>query len=74
MVSPTAISSNPVELKYYSFMIDFDKCIGSCNVLSQKTFVPKEIKYINLNISNMITNKKIKSDNHSTCIYGNNKY
>ena len=55
-------------------MIGFDKCTGSCNVLSQKTFVPEEIKYINLNISNMITNKKIKSDNHSTCIYGNNKY
>ena len=55
-------------------MIGFDKCTGSCNVLSQKTFVPKEIKYINLNISNMITNKKIKSDSRSTCIYGNNKY
>ena len=57
IVSPTAISLNPVELKYYSFMIGFDKCTGSCNALSQKTFVPKEIKYINLNISNMITNK-----------------
>ena len=36
MVKPTSIDLNPVELKYYPFMICLDKCVGSCNVLSTK--------------------------------------
>ena len=40
MVRPTLIDLNPVE--YYSFMINLDKCNGSCNVLSQKICVPKK--------------------------------
>ena len=34
MVRPTLIDMNPVELKYYPFMISIDKCTGSCNALS----------------------------------------
>ena len=47
MVRPTLIDLNPVELRYYPFMISLDKCTGSClilNVLSSKICVPKEIK------------------------------
>ena len=36
MVRPTLINMNPVELKYYPFMISLNKCTGSCNILSQK--------------------------------------
>ena len=44
MVRPTHIDLNPVELKYYAFMISLDECSGSYNVLSPKICVPKEIK------------------------------
>ena len=36
MVGPTLIDLNPVELKYYPFMISFDNCRGSSNVLTPK--------------------------------------
>ena len=57
MVRPTLIDLNPVELKYYPFMISLNKCTGSCNVLSPKICVPKETKDINVKAFNMITNK-----------------
>ena len=57
MVRPTLIDMNPVELKYYPFMISFNKCTGICNVLSPKLCVPKETKDINAKAFNMITNK-----------------
>ena len=41
MVWPTVINLNPVEIKYYPFMISFDKRNGSCNILSPKICVPK---------------------------------
>ena len=44
MVRPTLIYMNSNELKYYPFMISLTKCFGSCNVLSPKLCVPKEIK------------------------------
>ena len=34
MVRPILIDLNPVELKYYSFIICLDKCNRSCIVLS----------------------------------------
>ena len=37
MVRPTIIDMNPVELKYYPFMISLNKCSGSCNVISKNT-------------------------------------
>ena len=46
MVRPTFIDMNPVELKYYPFMISLNKCTASCNVLSPKICVPKEKKDI----------------------------
>ena len=35
MVRPTLIDLNPVELKYYPFMISLDKCTGSCSLISK---------------------------------------
>ena len=57
MFRPTLIDLNPVELKYYPFMISFDKCTGSCNVLSPKICVPNEAKDINVKAFNVIINK-----------------
>ena len=57
IVRPTLIDLNPIELKYYPFMISLDKCTESCNVLSPKTCVPKETKDINVKVFNIITNK-----------------
>ena len=45
MVMPTIIKMNPVELKYYPFVISLNKCTGSCNVLSSKICVPKETRH-----------------------------
>ena len=55
MVRPTLIDLNPVELKYYSFLISLDKCNGSCNVLSPKISVPKETKDMNAKVFNIVT-------------------
>ena len=44
MVRPTLIDLNPVELKYYPFMISLDKCARSCNVLSLKYVFQKNQK------------------------------
>ena len=57
MVRPTIIDMNPVEFKYYLFMISVNKCTGSCYVLSPKIYVPKETKDINVKVFNMIINK-----------------
>ena len=45
MIRPTIIDLNPVEI--YPFMIGFDKCTGSCSVLSPNQCVQKETKDIN---------------------------
>ena len=42
MIRPTLIGLNPVELKYYLFMISLDKCNRSWNVLPLKTCVSKD--------------------------------
>ena len=57
MVRSTLIDLNPVEIKYYPFMISLDKYAGSCNALSPKVCAPKETKDINVKLFNMITNK-----------------
>ena len=56
-VRPTLIGLNPVELKYYPFMISLNNITGSCNILSSKVCVPKETRDINVEAFNMITNK-----------------
>ena len=57
MVRSTIIDMNPVELKYYTFMVSLNKCTGSYNVLSPKICVPKDTKDINVNAFSIITNK-----------------
>ena len=57
MVRPILIDLNPIELKYYPFMISLDKCKGSCNVLSPKIWVLEKTKDVNVKVFNMITNK-----------------
>ena len=42
MVRPSHIDLNPVELKYYPFVISLDKCTESCNVLSPKYVFQKK--------------------------------
>ena len=44
MVRPTLIDLNPVELRYYPFMISLNKCTGGCSVLSPKYVFQKKQK------------------------------
>ena len=44
MVRPTYTDRNPLELKYYPFMISLSKCTGICNVLSPKKMCFKRNK------------------------------
>ena len=57
MVRPTLIDLNPLEFKYYPFLISLDKCTGSCNVLSPKICVRKETKDTNVKVFNMTKNR-----------------
>ena len=57
MVRSTLIDMNPLQFKYYWFMISLDKCSGSCKFLSSKICVPKKTKDINLKAFNMIKSK-----------------
>ena len=54
MFRPTIVDMNPVERKYYTFMISLNKCNGSCNVFSPRIYVPKDI---NVKTFDMITKK-----------------
>ena len=60
MVRPTLIDFNPVEVRYYPFMISLDKCTGSCIVVSPKICVLKEAKDVNIKAFNA-TAKKIEA-------------
>ena len=60
IVRPTLIGLNPVEFKYYPFMISLDKCSESFNDLSPRICVLKETKDINVKAFNMITNKAMQ--------------
>ena len=44
MVRSALTDLNPIEHKYYPFMISLDKFNGSCSVLSAKIRVPKKKK------------------------------
>ena len=50
MIRPTLIDLNPVELKYYPFMISVDKYSGSCNILSPKRCSKKKTNVKSFNI------------------------
>ena len=74
MISPTLIDLNPVELKYYPFIISLDECRGSCNFVDDlyiKICVPSKTKDINVKVFNMITNKNEAKTmvNHISCDY-----
>ena len=59
MIRPTLIDLYPAELKCYPFMINLDKCSGSCNSvnnLSIKMCVPNKTEDINVKVFHMITN------------------
>ena len=60
MIRPTLIDLNPFELRYYPFMINLDKCRGSCNSvndLSTKICDPSKTKDLDVKVFNMITNR-----------------
>ena len=57
MVRPTLIDMNPVQVKYYPFMISLNKYTGVCNALYPKICVLKERKDIHVKAFSMITNK-----------------
>ena len=71
IIRATLIDLNPVELKYYSFIISIDKCTGSFNALSPKICVPKETKNINVKSFNMITNQNEakRMTKHISCAF-----
>ena len=54
MFRTTHVALNPVELKYYTFMINLDKSFRS---YLQKYVSPKERKDINIKAFDMIINK-----------------
>ena len=59
MIRPFLIDLNPIELKYHPFMINLDKCSGSCNSVDDlytKICVPTKRKDVNVKVFNMITN------------------
>ena len=48
------INLNPIELKYYPYIITLDKCNGICNtftVISDKICVPNKYEISSLNFS-----------------------
>ena len=62
MTWPTLIDLNPTKynqgLRYYPFIVNLDRCNGSCNFLddpSGRICVPNKADDINLNVFNMIT-------------------
>ena len=57
MIRPTLLDLNPVELRYYPFMISLDKYSESCNILLPKICVPKKTKDISVKACNMIAKK-----------------
>ena len=68
MIRPTLIDLNPVELKYYWFMISLDKCTWSCNVKSPKICFPKETKDINVTSFKMTNENETKTTTkHISC-------
>ena len=60
ITQPFLIDLNPVELKYYPFMISLHKCSESCNSvddLSTEICVPSKTKKVNVKVFNTITNR-----------------
>ena len=68
MVRFTLIDLNPVELKYYPFMINLDEFNWRRNALFPK-YVFQKTKEINIKVFNMVTNKNNPKTmpNHVSC-------
>ena len=55
-VRPTLIDLNPDKLLYYPFIVNLDRCDGSCNTVEDllgTICVPNKIQDINLKVFNM---------------------
>ena len=64
---PFLINLNPLEVKYYPFLITLDKCNGNCNTLnniSDKICVPNGTEDKNLNVFNLLTKTINNNDNN----------
>ena len=60
MMKPFLIDLDPIELKYYPFTINLDKCNRSCNSvndLSRRVYVPSKTKDVNVKVFDMKTDK-----------------
>ena len=60
MIRPFIINKNPVELKYYPFMISLDNCNENCNSVNNlplRICVLVERSDANIEVFNMITNR-----------------
>ena len=62
MVQSTFINLHPneysQEFHYYPFVVELDRCVGSCNTLndlSNKVCAPNKTEDLNLSMLNMIT-------------------
>ena len=63
MTRPTLIGLNPIELKYYPFMVRLDKCDGSCNVVDDlSTKICVLIKTIDVNFKVFNTKTRINDE------------
>ena len=62
MIRPFLIDLNPVELKYYSFMISLYKFNRRCDDLSMRICILIKKKDVNANVFNMIaTRSEVKT-------------
>ena len=78
MIQPTLINLHPneysQELHYYPFLVNLDRCVGSCNNLndlSNKVNVPSKTEHLNLSVFNVITgiNESKTLTNYISCEY-----
>ena len=78
MIQPTLINLHPneysQELHYYLFLVNLDRCVGSCNNLndlSNKVNVPSKTEHLNLSVFNVITgiNESKTLTNYISCEY-----
>ena len=74
MTQPTLINLHPneysQELNNYSFLVNLDRCVGSCNTindLSNKVCVPNKTRFKSKHVQCNYRNKLIKIIN-KTCI------
>ena len=73
MTQPTLINLHPneysQEFHYYLFAVKLERCVGSCNDLSNKLCAPNKTEDLNLSMFNMITgtNESKTLTKHISC-------